>query len=283
MPSINPKLLEAIARQSQLQRAQVYARINKVASELLLPRHLAAIKLAADLGITINRFATKEELGELRVAGSPASAPAVISPMTAEMAARRTIRKPSVAKQIPNQVFVVHGRDNIARESVFSFLRSVGVKPIEWTAAIKMTKKASPYIGEILAAAFENARAVIVILTPDDLAVLREDLLAASDPPYEKRPTGQARPNVLFECGMAFASHPDRTVLLQIGNVRPFSDTAGRHILHMRNTSEKRLEFATKLENAGCSVDRTGTDWLSAGDFTDPEQRVPHPSKARRR
>ena len=144
-----------------------------------------------------------------------------------------------------------------------------------------MSGKPAPYVQEILNAAFSKARAIVVLLTPDDLAQLRLDLLSPSDKPYERVLTGQARPNVLFEAGMAFATHPDRTVLLQLGNVREFSDVAGRHVVHMSNEYAKRQELATKLGNAGCDVDRSGTEWVSAGDFTDPQARTPTKKKGR--
>ena len=38
-----------------------------------------------------------------------------------------------------------------------------------------------------------------------------------SDPAYERRLTGQARPNVLFEAGMAYGKDPNSTVLAQLG------------------------------------------------------------------
>ncbi len=165
---------------------------------------------------------------------------------------------------------------------MFTFLRALNVKPIEWNAAIAMTKKASPYVGEILESVFAKARAVIVLLTPDDLVQLRPDLLLPSDKPYERTLTGQARPNVLFEAGMAFASHPDKTLLVQIGNVKEFSDVGGRHVVHMGNDFARRHEFATKLTNAGCDVDTSGSDWVTAGDFTDPAARTP-PKRPKRK
>ena len=176
------------------------------------------------------------------------------------------------------KVFVVHGRDEKLRSGVFTFLRSLGLEPLEWTKAIRLTGNASPYIGQILDAAFAYAQAVVVLLTPDDLAKLREDLLLPDDPIHERTLTGQARPNVLFEAGMAFASHPDQTVLVQFGNVRPFSDVAGRHIVKMDNSPQKRHELASKLETAGCSVDMSGNDWQSVGDLTSPSEPVTKPS-----
>jgi predicted nucleotide-binding protein len=169
----------------------------------------------------------------------------------------------------------VHGRDIVARDAVFTFLRAIGIRPIEWTSALELSKKASPYVGEILEAAFSRARAIVVLMTPDDLAQLRPDLLSPSDKPYERVLTGQARPNVIFEAGMAFVTHPDRTVMVQLGNVREFSDVAGRHVVHMSNEYSRRQELAVKLRNAGCDVDTSGTDWVSAGDFTDPQARTP--------
>lgn len=92
------------------------------------------------------------------------------------------------------RVFVVHGRDEKLRSGVFTFLRSLGLEPLEWTKAIQLTSNASPYIGQILDAAFAHAQAVVVLLTPDDLAKLREDLLLRDDPIHERTLTGQAPP-----------------------------------------------------------------------------------------
>ena len=164
-------------------------------------------------------------------------------------------------------MFVVHGRNDIARNALFTFLRALGLQPIEWTQAIRRTRQASPYVGTILETAFREAAAVVVLLTPDDEARLRSIYQRRSDPLYEHRLTGQARANVLFEAGMAFGRNPGSTVLVQVGEVRPFSDIAGRHLVHLSNDPTSRQELATKLANAGCNVDTSGTDWLSAGDL----------------
>jgi predicted nucleotide-binding protein len=118
-----------------------------------------------------------------------------------------------------------------------------------------------------LEAAFREAAAVVVLLTPDDEARLRSTFRKSGDPQFERELTGQARPNVLFEAGMAFGKDPNSTVLVQIGDVRPFSDVAGRHVVHLTNHATSRQEFVTKLANAGCNVDTSGADWLSVGKF----------------
>jgi predicted nucleotide-binding protein len=164
-------------------------------------------------------------------------------------------------------IFVVHGRNVLARDAMFSFLRSIKLDPLEWIEAMAATGKPAPYVGEILTAAFDLAHAVVVLMTPDDLAYLKEDFRHPGDPPHEVEATGQARPNVLFEAGMAMGRDENRTVLVELGALRPFSDVGGRHVIWLNNTTQRRQEFATRLQAAGCPVDLTGTDWHSAGDF----------------
>lgn len=167
------------------------------------------------------------------------------------------------------KVFVVHGRNMAARDAMFGFLRAIALEPIEWSTAIAATGSASPYVGQVLDSAFEMAQAVVVLLTPDDIAYLRREYANGDDDP-DHAPTPQARPNVLFEAGMAMGHRPDRTVLVELGAVRPFSDVAGRHAVRLDNSSEKRNDLAQRLKSAGCDVDTSGSDWMSAGDFTPP-------------
>lgn len=152
---------------------------------------------------------------------------------------------------------------------MFDFLRSLSLRPIEWAQAIAMTGKASPYIGEILDAAFSNAQAVVVLLTPDEVTYLRSEY-ASSEEDLDAKPAAQARPNVLFEAGMAMGRDADHTVLVELGSMRPFSDVVGRHAVRLDPSTERRKDLAERLKTAGCSVDMTGTDWLTKGDFTPP-------------
>lgn len=167
----------------------------------------------------------------------------------------------------PRKVFVVHGRNSEARNAMFEFLRSIDLQPIEWSQAVKETGKATPYIGEILDTAFSSAQAIVVLMTPDELAILQEDFISEHDEQYEKQFSPQARPNVLFEAGMAIGRNADRTILVEMGKLRPFSDVGGRHTIKMNNNSTRRQEFADRLKSAGCAVNLDGTDWHNAGDF----------------
>lgn len=165
------------------------------------------------------------------------------------------------------EIFVVHGRNIAMRDELFEFLRSIDLHPLEWSEAVQATGHPSPYIGEILDAAFSRAQAIVVLFTPDDEVRLKEEFRTVGDPAYESELTGQARPNVLFESGMAMGRSENRTVLVEIGELKPFSDVQGRHVIRLNNTSERRQELAQRLQSAGCPVNLDGTDWHSAGEF----------------
>lgn len=168
----------------------------------------------------------------------------------------------------PKKVFVVHGRNDKARKAMFSFLRSIGLHPIEWLEAISYTGNSAPYIGEILDHAFKVAQAVVVLVTGDDFAMINPELAHRNDPDYETKPTPQARPNVLFEAGLALGRHPKRTVIVELGQNRPFSDISGLHVVKLSNDVKKRHELAIKLKNAGCLIDiENKNDWMHEGDF----------------
>ena len=167
----------------------------------------------------------------------------------------------------PRKVFVVHGRNEKARKAIFEFLRSIGLEPMEWETGVAQTQKACPYVGEVLDAMFKSAQAVVVLLTGDDLAKLNDHLLNAGEAAEPLAP--QARPNVLFEAGMAFATHEQQTVIVEVGNLRPFSDIAGKHIIKMDGSMAMRQALADRLKTVGCAVIiEHRTDWHSAGDFS---------------
>lgn len=173
----------------------------------------------------------------------------------------------SVLTEKRKKVFVVYGRDKSVREAMFHFLRAIDLRPIEWSQAIVLTEKGTPYIGEILDAAFTAAQAVVVLLTGDDKARLKKKLLKKRDASFEGTLRPQPRPNVLFEAGMAFGAYPDRTILVQVGELRPFSDVFGRHVVRLRNSRASRQDLVNRLKAVGCDVNVSGTDWLKAGKF----------------
>jgi hypothetical protein len=165
-------------------------------------------------------------------------------------------------------VFVIHGRNAKANEELFTFLRALNLNPIEWSEARSLTKKGSPYTGEILDAVFAAAQAIVVLQTPDDVAYLHESLTYPGDP--ETQAHMQPRANVLFEAGMALGRDEARTIIVELGKVKVFSDIHGRHVVRLDNDIKNRQELANRLRDAGCAVKTTGTSWHTAGDLTPP-------------
>ena len=161
-------------------------------------------------------------------------------------------------------VMVVYGRDEQMRESIFSFLRCLDLRPVEWNDAVRRTRKASPYVGEILEAAFAMAQAFLVLMTPDEEVRLRPGLW--KNPP-DQDSAFQARPNVIFEAGMALAKDDTRTILVEVGPVRVMSDLQGRHVIRLDNSPERRNDLVQRLRVAGCLPNTDGTDWLKQGHF----------------
>lgn len=168
----------------------------------------------------------------------------------------------------PKKVFVVHGRNLKARGEMFAFLRSVGLSPIPWEEAVALTGKTAPFIGESLDAAFSNAQAIVVLLTGDDVAKLKDEYLTEDDLMHERTLTPQPRPNVLFEAGMALGIQQNRTILIELGILRPFSDILGRSVIRMNNTIQKRKEFIDRLKIAQCALEQRDNRWIFTGDFS---------------
>jgi len=150
---------------------------------------------------------------------------------------------------------------------------------LEFTQAIARTRQGSPFVGGVLEKGIGGTGASVVLFTPDDEARLRKQFRIASDSEQERRLTPQPRLNVVFEAGMAFGHDPSRTVLVQVGRIRSFSNIAGRHVVHLDGSQESRQELATKLRAAGCKVNQDGLDWMTHGDFAQTVRRARTPRR----
>ncbi len=175
------------------------------------------------------------------------------------VAQRRSIETDAVAKD-PAVVMVVHGRDAEANRALFDWLRSIALKPREFTQLVDATKEGSPFIGRVLEQAFQEAQAVVVLITPDEQTRLRSEFDGEGSWAF------QARPNVWLEAGMALASHEPRTVLVVLGNQALPSDLAGRHYVRLTGAASLR-DLANRLRNANCPVDDAGEHWLDFERF----------------
>ncbi|MET4449494.1 putative nucleotide-binding protein [Bradyrhizobium sp. GM2.2] len=286
MAKINQDLIEKLARDMDITSRAVYPHITKVANEMMLDRHLAALVLAARRGVNIHKYSTSAERAEVRglMGGGGRRDPNDTARPPAEAAKRRPASKQKPAKkrrQRDNTVFVVHGRDDALRKAMFDFLRALGLAPQEWQQALAAAKGNNPYVGNVIDEVMDQAQAVVVMLSPDDWVTLKEQFWRPDDGPNERKPQGQARPNVLFEAGMAMARHVEKTVMVRIGRIKSFSDVFGRHIPALGDDFDSRNDFANRLQKAGCPVNRVGTDWAKTGMFVPAEPKPTNKAKRR--
>ncbi len=159
----------------------------------------------------------------------------------------------AIAEQSDRKVFVVHGHDGEAKETVARFLERLGLE------AIVLAEQVSA--GRTLIEKFEHfsdAAYAVVLMTPDDLGatsgaidrVARDeaegdllDVLAA-----------RARQNVVFELGFFYGRlGRKRVCALLAGDVEWPSDIHGVVYVSMRG--DWRLTLARELREAGLRVD----------------------------
>jgi predicted nucleotide-binding protein len=160
------------------------------------------------------------------------------------------------------RVFVVHGRNMIIMKELFAFLRALDLSPMEWYEAIGLTKGGASYIGEIVSQGLDDAQVVVILLTGDDEVRQSKEGEEGEELSYP-----QARPNVLFEAGLAFSRYENRTILVQVGRVRPCPDLRGRTMVRLSDSPGSRWDFMHRLRIVGCKVNFDGK-WNTTGNFT---------------
>src|SRR2546427_4025472 len=144
MARINQALLDRLEVKLGVKRARLYALIQEVSHNKLVDRHVGALILAGQNGISIQKYSTLEERAQMR--GIPHDAPIVAAPPTS-LPPRSAARHGGVrrfAKTKENTVFVVHGRDHKLRDSMYQFLGALGLKPREWGHAIRAARGGNP-------------------------------------------------------------------------------------------------------------------------------------------
>src|SRR5260370_10241561 len=135
---------------------------------------------------------------------------------------------------------------------------------VEW---FHETGCGSAYVGDVLRRGFREAQAFVVLMTPDDEARLREGLRGKDEEEYEINLTLQPRQNVTYEAGMAMGIDERRTILVQLGKIRPMSDTLGRHIIRLDDSPQRRKALAQRLAAAKCPIDLHRDDSLTAAQL----------------
>ena len=140
-----------------------------------------------------------------------------------------------------NEVFIVHGRDNEAKETVARFLQNLGLTPV--------ILHEQPNQGQTIIEKFEQHAQVgfaVALLTPDDVGALKGD---------EKNLKPRARQNVVFELGYFLGLlGRERVCALTKGNVEIPSDYDGVVYISLDDGGWK-MKLIKELKNVGFDVD----------------------------
>ena len=139
------------------------------------------------------------------------------------------------------EVFVVHGRDNEAKETVARFLTKLSLTPV--------ILHEQPNQGRTILEKFEQHVQVgfaVALLTPDDVGALQ-------DSSNDLKP--RARQNVVFELGYFLGRlGRERVCALTKGNVELPSDYDGVVYISLDDGGWK-MDLIRELKNAGFDVD----------------------------
>lgn len=150
--------------------------------------------------------------------------------------------KGSVISGNSNNVFIVHGHDEQAKESSARFIEKLGLN------AVILHEQANE--GQTIIEKLEkhtDAAYAVVLFTPDDVG-------ASSASPGNLQP--RARQNVLVELGyMAAKIGRNRVCVLRKGNVEIPSDFLGVLYIDIDAAGAWRLTLAKELKVAGLKVD----------------------------
>jgi predicted nucleotide-binding protein len=165
-------------------------------------------------------------------------------------------------------VFIIHGRNLSAVAAMREFLLSIKLIPKTLDDVFAQMDQATPQVEDALRRAFSLAHAVIVLLTPDDVGYLRKYFRDKNDLPADIHPTGQPRLNVIYEAGWAMGGpFRDRTILVEMGSIRSFSDIGGLITMRLNDKPEKRRLLIDHLNAAQCDTDPSSGAWRTAGKF----------------
>lgn len=129
-------------------------------------------------------------------------------------------------------VFIIHGRDLKARDRVVKFIKSMR---LEWLTfeSVSHGLGPNPYIANIILEGIRQADAVVALFTPDEqVAMFGPDGELEID--NAQGPRWQARPNVIFEAGVAHGIAESKTLLVTLGaDVSMLSDLGGKHFVNL--------------------------------------------------
>jgi Predicted nucleotide-binding protein containing TIR -like domain len=146
------------------------------------------------------------------------------------------------------KVFVVHGRDEMAKTSLEVFLHEIGLEPVV------LHRQADE--GMTIIEKFEKHSDVgyaFILLTPDEVAYLASE---EEKPDGERRKEFRARPNVIFEFGYFVGKlGRSRVCCLYTGSVSLPSDVSGMiYKKYERNIEEVAYSVIKDFKASGYAI-----------------------------
>lgn len=151
-------------------------------------------------------------------------------------------------------VFLIHGRDLECTDDVRRLLETAGLEVSTFDDVGASLKSGAPFVGEVVQVGVDGCDAVIALFTPDELAALGSSFRRDQDEPTD-RLRWQARPNVIFEAGLALGLNAKGTVLVTVGSdVSLFSDLEGRMVRRLDDGRDSKTKLLEALNQIGAEL-----------------------------
>lgn len=166
----------------------------------------------------------------------------------AQSSASASISESISAQPRSKKVFVVHGRDEIAKTNLEVFLHEIGLEPVV------LHRQADE--GMTIIEKFEKHSDVgyaFILLTPDEVAYLASE---EAKPDTERNKELRARPNVIFEFGYFVGKlSRSRVCCLYTGSVSLPSDVSGMiYKRYERSIEEVAYSVIKDLKASGYAI-----------------------------
>jgi len=161
-----------------------------------------------------------------------------------EVALKSTAVAAGVAKSFGNKVFIVHGRDKAAKESVARFLERLNLDVV---ILHERPNKGRTIIEKLLEESDIDVGYAVVLLTPDDVGKLASE---------EGEASPRARQNVIFELGLFVAKlGRQRVHALYKEGVEVPTDYLGVLYTPLDDDGAWQIKLAMELQAIGFDID----------------------------
>jgi predicted nucleotide-binding protein len=148
----------------------------------------------------------------------------------------------TAARQVSRKIFLVHGRDDAAKNEVALFIRAIGLEPI----ILHLRPNGGRHLLTKFTEESEGAGFAVVLMTPDD-----EGGLSGAE---NRRP--RARQNVVFELGFFIGKlGPASVAALLKGDVEKPSDFDGIAYIAFDSDNRWKTDLARELHHAKVPFD----------------------------